>query len=257
MQSFASYASEKDPSLLDAIIAEEEQEPLPLPPPPPTTFKEKFLRILDVRLFADPVFVLFSLSMLFVSLGYNIPFVFIVDRAVDLGVGRKDAAFLISIAGITNTIGRIVFGIVSNNDKVSRLHVYAFSCIICGAFTVVYPLFTTYISMVCYVAAFSVSIAGYLCLTSVLLCDLLGVERLANSLGVCLLVQGVGLLVGPPFAGFLYDWTKSYDSSFIVAGLLLAASGAVLLPIPLLNKCRCTRKLMKGEVEGEKEQEFL
>ena len=56
-------------------------------------------------MFADPAFVLFSFSMLFVSLGYNIPFVFIVDRAVDLGNSKKDAAFLISIAGITNTIG--------------------------------------------------------------------------------------------------------------------------------------------------------
>lgn len=40
-------------------------------------------------------------------------------------------------------------------------------------------------------------------LTSVVLADLLGVERLSSSLGWVLLFQGVACLVGPPFAGLL------------------------------------------------------
>ena len=49
------------------------------------SFKKRFLRIVDLRLFADPVFILFSTSIFFIGLGYNIPVHFIVDRAVDSG----------------------------------------------------------------------------------------------------------------------------------------------------------------------------
>jgi hypothetical protein len=56
------------------------------------------------------------------------------------------------------------------------------------------------------------------------------------------------------FSGFLYDLTQSYDSSFVVAGILLAASGAVLLPIPLLKKSRCFKSYY--EVDDGKAQDL-
>ena len=46
----------------------------------------------------------------------------------------------------------------------------------------------------------------YVSLTSVVLVDLLGIERLTNSFGLLLLFQGVATIVGPPVAGMYTRW---------------------------------------------------
>jgi len=45
----------------------------------------------------------------------------------------------------------------------------------------------------------------YICLTPLILVDLLGVEKLSNSYGFVLLFRGAGIICGPPFAG-LFDY---------------------------------------------------
>jgi len=41
----------------------------------------------------------------------------------------------------------------------------------------------------------------YVCLTPIVLVDLLGLEKLSNAFGLILFFQGIGAVAGPPFAG--------------------------------------------------------
>jgi len=41
----------------------------------------------------------------------------------------------------------------------------------------------------------------YVCLTPIVLVDLLGLEKLSNAFGLVLLFQGIGAVPGSPFAG--------------------------------------------------------
>lgn len=52
-----------------------------------------------------------------------------------------------------------------------------------------------------YATLFGFTIGAYVGLTSVVLVDLLGLERLTNAFGLLLLFQGIASLIGPPFAG--------------------------------------------------------
>ena len=65
--------------------------------------------------------------------------------------------------------------------------------------------------MVCWVVVLSAAplwcVSGvFVSLTSVVLVDLLGIERLTNSFGLLLLFQGVATIVGPPVAGTYTRW---------------------------------------------------
>jgi MFS family permease len=60
-----------------------------------------------------------------------------------------------------------------------------------------------YYAFVGYCFFFGFTISSYVCLTSVILVDLIGLERLTNGLGLLLLVQGIATFVGPPIAGEL------------------------------------------------------
>ncbi len=54
------------------------------------------------------------------------------DRAVQLGIDKDDASFLLSVVGIANTLGRIVLGYISDKPWLNRLYTYNISLAICG-----------------------------------------------------------------------------------------------------------------------------
>ncbi|CAN7997690.1 unnamed protein product, partial [Ixodes hexagonus] len=76
---------------------------------------------------------------------------------------------------------------------------------------------------------------AFVSLTSVILVDILGLERLTNAFGLLLLFEGVACLVGPPMTGWLYDFTGSYDPGFFVSGAMIALGGIMLFLIPCVQ----------------------
>ena len=66
-------------------------------------------------------FLLLTFSNLFATQGLYIPYMFIPSMAESKGISKVDAAFLISIVGICNTLGRIVSGFVTDLPGVNAL----------------------------------------------------------------------------------------------------------------------------------------
>ena len=58
-------------------------------------------------------------------------------------------------------------------------------------------------SFVIYASVFGYTIGAYVGLTSVILVDLLGLDRLTNAFGLLLLFQGIASFLGPPIAGMV------------------------------------------------------
>lgn len=56
-------------------------------------------------------------------------------------------------------------------------------------------------SFVIYASIYGFTIGAYVGLTSVILVDLLGLDRLTNAFGLLLLFQGIASFLGPPVAG--------------------------------------------------------
>ena len=78
-------------------------------------------------------------------------------------------------------------------------------------------------------------------LTSPILVNLVSLEQFSNAYGFLLLVQGVSNLLGPPFAGLLYDIYKVWHYSFGLSGLYIALSGLMLI-LP------CFRQFKSNEI---------
>ena len=60
---------------------------------------------------------------------------FLQDRAVQMGIEKEKASFLLSVIGIANTLGRIVLGYVSDRPWLNRLYTYNICLAICGLCT--------------------------------------------------------------------------------------------------------------------------
>jgi MFS family permease len=68
-------------------------------------------------------------------------------------------------------------------------------------------------SFVIYASVYGFTIGAYVGLTSVILVDLLGLDRLTNAFGLLLLFQGIASFLGPPIAGtvsHVYDEDSSH-----------------------------------------------
>ncbi|KAB0797474.1 hypothetical protein PPYR_08467 [Photinus pyralis] len=203
--------------------------------------KETLYEMLNLSLLKDPIFILFTVSNFCTSIGFNIPYVYIVSKAKSLGISSDNASILLSIIGIANTIGRIVLGYVSDNPKINRLFVYNMCLTICGVATALSAFCVDFYSLAFYGTIFGFTIGAYVGLTSVILVDLLGLEKLTNAFGLLLLFQGIASLIGPPIAGELYDSLASYDPGFYVSGVTIAISGLILFAIPPLQRWQARR----------------
>ena len=189
--------------------------------------------MLSLSLLLDPVFLLFAISNLLTSVGFNSPLYFLPLHAKNgLGLNEKQSAMTLTTFGILNTIGRVVFGIIGDrklplpngwgdDTARNRLWIYNLSLSICGVLTTFSFLATGFEALCIYAGIFGFSISSYICLTSVILVDLLGLEKLTNAFGLLLLWQGVGTVFGPPIAGFLVDWTGTYTWAFVFCGVNL------------------------------------
>lgn len=182
------------------------------------------------------VFILFALSNFFTSIGFNVPYVYIADLAKrELHVDEKKASYLLSFIGLSNTASRVLLGYLSDKAFVNRILLYNLCIGTCGIATALSVLCTSYYQLALYCVVFGATSGAFISLTSVILVDLLGLEKLNNAFGLVLLFEGVACLIGPPLTGSLFDWTGSYTVGFVFSGIVIAAGGVMLFFIPCVQ----------------------
>lgn len=83
---------------------------------------------------------------------------------------------------------------------------------------------------------YSFRLAGYISLTSIILVDLLGLDKLTNAFGLLILFRGAAAIVGSPLAGMVFDATGTYDIPFYMAATFFAISTVTSFMAPALKR---------------------
>ncbi|XP_016939325.1 monocarboxylate transporter 12 [Drosophila suzukii] len=211
--------------------------------------RDTFAEMMNFSLLKDVIFVIFSVSNFCTSIGFNVPYLYVAAYAETLNISKTEASYLIATIGVANTVGRIILGYISDKPWVNRLLVYNVCLTACGISTAMVPLCHDYQSLAFYCIAFGFTIGAYVGLTSVILVDLLGLDKLTNAFGLLLLFQGIASFIGPPIGGWMYDLTDSYAPAFLMAGLMIAISGVVMFAIPPLQRLQEKKAGQKHHAE--------
>ncbi|XP_067013659.2 monocarboxylate transporter 14 isoform X2 [Anabrus simplex] len=201
------------------------------------SFKATLASMMDVSLLKDPVFMLISISNLFGMMGLYVPFVYLVDAAILDGIDPNSASFLLSIIGITNTVGRVVCGFVADFPWVDSLLLNNICLVISTIAVAATPFCHSYTAYIVMAIFFGVAISGYISLTSIILVDLLGLDKLTNAFGLLILFRGGAAIVGSPLAGAVYDATSSYSIPFFMAAGFFFISAVTSFMAPALKRC--------------------
>lgn len=105
----------------------------------------KFVKeTLDLSMLRDPYLVLFYIAVFTSSMVFIVPFSFVPDYAVAQGISTSKADSLISILSISNTVNRIVIGLVSDFKFVNRYWLYTVFMLLTGVVEVLLPFCKTY-----------------------------------------------------------------------------------------------------------------
>lgn len=88
----------------------------------PEAVRRALLAMLDFGLLKSPSFIILAIGGFFTMMGFYVPFMYIVDRASELGgMDKTLAIWLVSSIGIANTIGRVLCGVLSSFPGVNAL----------------------------------------------------------------------------------------------------------------------------------------
>ncbi|XP_052265124.1 monocarboxylate transporter 14-like isoform X2 [Dreissena polymorpha] len=193
--------------------------------------------MLDFSLLTNAGFMFICLGNVFAMIGFYVPYVFLVDRAILLGVEQTRASLLLSVIGITNTIGRVLSGLLADRPWMNSLMLNNVSMLVAGVAMVLTPFCTTFPTLVLAALMFGLMTSAFISLTSIILVDLLGLGKLTNAFGLLSMGRGIAAVVGPPMAGAMFAATGNYDMSFYLGGALFLLGTAMhfLLFLPCLK----------------------
>ncbi|KOX78835.1 Monocarboxylate transporter 12 [Melipona quadrifasciata] len=201
----------------------------------PESVRRILTTMLDLSLLKSPSFLILAISGGLTMMGFYTPFMYVPDRAQLAGIEASTAMFLVSVIGIGNTIGRVVCGLASSLPGVNALVINNVFISTGGLLTIFSALSLSKGYQFFYAASFGLSISVFASLRSILVVDLLGLERLTNAFGLLLLFQGVAAAIGAPLAGAFMDATGSYDASFYLSGSLIFLSAVICYPLKRIN----------------------
>lgn len=95
--------------------------------------------------------------------GFFVPFIFLPDHAIEMGLTSQQGAFLISIIGIANTVARVLCGFVSDLKWVDCLLLNNLALIMAGGSTILCPLYVNYGLLAAYSVVFGAGIGKCVC----------------------------------------------------------------------------------------------
>lgn len=182
------------------------------------------------------------------TIAFNSTFVFLPPLAAARGITKIQAAYLVSVLGLLDGISRIVMSVILDLKKVKpyRLYVYNGVVFLTGAVSLSFPAMTTFVELMLLSCLYGILSGTYISQKSVVIVDILGVEKLASSFGLLLMFQGIGSFIGPPVGGLIKDYVGTYDGAFFVGSAGTFLGGFILL-IGNIWQYRQNRKGQKQE----------
>ncbi|KAL4220300.1 hypothetical protein ACF0H5_020708 [Mactra antiquata] len=184
-------------------------------------------KLFDFKLLSNPVFQYYLVVNALLCTGCSMAIAYLPTHAIESGVSEDMAALLVSVPSILDILSKIIFGFLSDKGWCHRSTLIAITCFVLGIVALFVHFMTSFGTMLIYAVVAGLFQGVYFALFVVVIIDILGMENLKGALGFISLVQGVTGGACLPVAGYLRDYSGSYNYTFTFIGSLLI-SGAIL-----------------------------
>ena len=132
--------------------------------------------------------------MLFYIMGFPAYYMSIPAYAEEVGHSKHEAAYLVSVSGLSELVGRISMGFLADYHFIPTYLLMAILALLTPFITGMMPL--AVISF-----GFTVTTASMSGLSPVIMAESLGAQRLPSAMGIVGIFMGLASLVGTPVSG--------------------------------------------------------
>ncbi|WAR22066.1 MOT12-like protein [Mya arenaria] len=161
---------------------------------------------------------------------------------------HQDIAGVMMVFSISNLAGRILGVVLVFLQRINLITLHIISLGLLGAFVTAFPLYNHLTNSEYVFAAFCGLLTGLPnCLMVPISLQLADVSRLSAAHGLSSFACGVGVIIGPPIASVCYESSGSYNSSFIVAGVVALAGAAFSILTAVFEKRTDTVKIVLSQ----------
>lgn len=146
-------------------------------------------KLMDLSLLKDPTYLVILISNSTNAIGYTNFIILLPSYAISMGFDKGLAAYLLSIVSTFDLVGRIGGSALSDMNLMPKTWYFVGGLLISGISLACLPFFTTYTMISVFCGLFGLSSGTYVGITTVIMADELGTERLTSSYGISLFVS--------------------------------------------------------------------
>lgn len=207
-------------------------------------------KFFDLSLLTDPTYLVILISSSTVAISVTNFIILLPSHAQNIGFDKAKGAYLLSTVSALDLVGRIGGSALCDLNFMPKSFYFVGGLVFSGIALIIIPFLKTYIwiSVVC--AFFGLASGVNNSVTTLVMAEILGVERLMSTYGISLFVNGILQLVGPPICGLWFESSKNFTSMFVTFGVIFIGGASLWLFMPFINK----RKKDRARLEEEKAQ---
>lgn len=160
-------------------------------------------KLLDFSVLKDSAFIWYSLFGLFATLGFFAPQLYIIELSKSRGVEPSMASYMLSVIAVAEIFGRLSIGVVLNKVRCRKTLVLlccvVLMCLVLVAFAIVWEFWGLVVC--CALYGYFMGTIGSTHIPMLAEEDVVGIQRMASSVGVYVFIQSFAGLAGPPLGG--------------------------------------------------------
>ncbi|KAK2899822.1 monocarboxylate transporter 13 isoform X2 [Channa argus] len=195
---------------------------------------------LQLQLLCERPYLTYSLAIALLNIGYFVPYFHLVAHSRQVGFSEYEAAFVMSAAGATDILGRVVSGWFADLGHFRLIHLLSLWTTLAGVFIILLPVSSlsgSYSALMVISLLYGFCSGALTSLSFAVVPMIVGVERMMEALGLIQLIESSAGLVGTPLSGLLKDITGNYLASFVVAGFFPILSTLTMVTLPHYFSC--------------------
>lgn len=170
--------------------------------------------------------------------------------AEDIGIDKTRASLLLTFVTVGSAFGRVIVGRLSDIRRFNRVYIVQLAFLVMGFSNFMVPVTESYPILAINAFIFGLFAGAYLILNPVIVCDILGPDKVSYGLGMSFLLLSVPRTLGPLIAGIIYDGLQSYAIAFYIFGGTTCLSAILVTFVSIL-----IRKKVDDKIEGCKNNE--
>lgn len=212
-----------------------------------STKKVEGNKFFDLSLLKDPTYLVILISSSTVAISCTNFIILLPSHAQNIGFDKARGAYLLSTVSALDLVGRIGGSALCDLNLIPKSFYFVGGLLFSGIMLVIIPFLQSYVAISVFCALFGLASGVNNSVTTLVMAEVLGVERLMSTYGISLFVNGLLQLVGPPICGLWFERDKNFLKMFVTFGMIFIAGAALWLLMPFINRHK--REKAKREVE--------